>query len=111
MGSATGDLKGAVGATITLQDASADGTKLTFSVQHHWVTDSGDTLAFGPATATFAQVAPGLYGVTKYKAHLNGGTGKYADRSGDLNFIGEVDLGAGQLVLRYTGLLCSADKD
>lgn len=110
MGPATGDLKGAVGATI-LGLATPDATTMVFTVQHHWVTDSGDTLAFDQATASFGQVAPGLYGVTKYVAHLKGGTGKYANLTGDLNFIGEADLGAGQLVLRYSGTVCRADKD
>jgi hypothetical protein len=104
MGPATGDLKGAVGATIL--STEANGNTLVFHVQHHWVTEAGDTLAFDPATATTTQVSPGLYAVVTYPAHLTGGTGSYAHASGDLNFIGEADLNNGQIVLRYSGQLC-----
>jgi hypothetical protein len=112
MGPATGDLKGAVSATIQNVD-SPDATTLVFTVQHHWVTDSGDTLQFQPAKATVKQVAPNstLYGVSSYSAHLSGGTGKFAGASGDLNFIGEADLSTGALVFRYTGTVCVSDKD
>jgi hypothetical protein len=106
MGPATGDLKGSVGATIL--STKAIGKKLIFQVQHHWVTDLGDTLSFDPAKATTFSVASGLYAVVTYPVHLKGGTGKYAGVTGDLNFIGEVDLNSGELVLRYTGQLCSS---
>src|SRR4051794_17208897 len=36
MGVATGDLKGAVGATILNIDAQNGGATLIFTVQHHW---------------------------------------------------------------------------
>jgi hypothetical protein len=104
MGTATGDLKGAVGATVLSTEVV--GNTLLFHVQHHWVTESGDTLAFDPASATTTQVAPGLYAIVSYPVHLSGGTGKYAKASGDLTNIGEVDLGSGQIVLRYAGEVC-----
>ena len=109
MGPVTGDLKGAVGATIVSSEVS--GTNLVFHVQHHWVTESGDTLSFDPATATTTSVGPGLYAVVTYPVHLTGGTGKFATVTGDFNNIGEVDLNSGQLVLRYSGQLCSPDRD
>ena len=71
MGVATGDLKGAVGATIL--STEVNGNMLIFHVQHLWVTESGDTLAFDPATATTTPVAPGLYAVVSYPVHLKGG--------------------------------------
>ena len=83
---------------------------LVFHVQHHWVTESGDMLSFDPATATTTSVGPGLYAVITYPVHLTGGTGKFAGVKGDFNNIGEVDLNSGQLVLRYSGQLCSAER-
>jgi hypothetical protein len=109
MGPATGDLKGAVGATIL--STEVNGNTLVFHVQHHWVTDAGDTLAFDPATATTTQVATGLYAVVSYPVHLTGGTGRYAHVTGDFNNIGEADLNNGQIVLRYTGQICFANGD
>lgn len=105
MGVATGDLKGAVGATVLSTEVS--GNNLLFHVQHHWVTESGDTLAFDPATVTTTPVAPNLFAVVTYPVHLNGGTGKFAHMTGDFTNIGEVDLNSGQIVLRYSGQICS----
>lgn len=107
MGPVTGDLKGAVSGTIL--STEVNGNNLIFHVQHHWVTDSGDSPAFDPATATTTPVASGLYAVITYPVHLNGGTGKFAGATGDLNSIGEVDLNSGQLVLRYSGRVCFAN--
>ena len=106
MGTATGDLKGAVGATVLSTEVV--GNNLVFHVQHHWVTEAGETLAFDPATATTTQVAPGLYAIVSYPAHLSGGTGKYANASGDFTTIGEADLNTGELVFRYRGTVCFA---
>jgi hypothetical protein len=104
MGQATGDLRGAVGATIL--STESNGNTLVLHVQHHWVTESGDTLSFDLAAATTTQVAPGLYAIVTYPVHLAGGTGKFAGASGDFNNIGEADLVSGQIVLRYSGELC-----
>jgi len=56
-------------------------------------------------------VAPGLYAIITYPVHLSGGTGKFSGVTGDLNNIGEVDLNSGQIVLRYSGQLCSSSND
>lgn len=109
MGVATGDLKGAVGATILSTEGS--GNSLILHVQHHWVTESGDTLDFDAATATTTQVSPGLYAIVTYPAHLKGGTGKFAGATGNFTNIGEADLGTGQIVLRYTGQICFASRN
>jgi len=106
MGVVTGDLKGAVSATVL--GTEVVGNNLVFHIQHHWVTESGDTLLFDPATATTTSVANGLYAVISYPTHLSGGTGKFAQLTGDFTAIGEVDLNTGQIVLRYTGQLCSS---
>ena len=109
MGPATGDLKGAVSGTVVSTEVI--GNNLVFHIQHHWVTESGDTLSFDQATATSTAVAPGLYAVITYPTHLSGGTGKFAHVTGDFNSIGEVDLNSGQIVLRYSGQLCSPNRD
>ena len=114
MGVATGDLKGAVGATILNIDAQNGGATLVFTVQHHWVTESGDLLLFDQAQATAEQVGGAqstLYGVVSYLTHLKGGTGRFAGATGDFTNIGEADLATGQLVFRYSGTVCFAKKD
>jgi len=113
MGVATGDLKGAVAATILSIDGQIGGPSLVFTVQHHWVTESGDTPNFAKAQASANQVAPNTlrYGIVSYPVHLNGGTGKFANASGDLDVIGEADLASGQLVFRYSGTICYAQRD
>ena len=107
MGVATGDLKGAVGATILSMERTGK-TTLILHVQHHWVTESGDTLFFAPATATTTLVGPDLYAMVTYPVHLNGGTGKFAGATGDITNIGEADLGTGRVVTRYIGQICYA---
>jgi hypothetical protein len=109
LGPVAGDLKGSVSATILSTEVI--GNNLVFHVQHHWVTESGDTLSFDQATATTTSVAPGVYAIITYPVHLSGGTGKFAQLTGDLNNIGEVDLNSNQLVLRYSGQLCSSSHD
>src|SRR3977135_3965669 len=109
MGPVTGDLKGSVSGTVVSTEVI--GNNLVFHVQHHWVTESGDTLSFDPATATTTPVGHGLYAVVAYPVHLTGGTGKFVGVRGDFNNIGEVDLNSGQLVLRYSGQVCSQERD
>jgi len=114
MGVATGDLKGAVGATILNIDSQNNGATLIFTVQHHWVTESGDLLFFDPAKATVQQVGGSQstrYGVVTYTSHLRGGTGRFAGATGDFTNMGEADLATGQLVFRYSGSLCFGQKN
>jgi hypothetical protein len=114
MGVATGDLKGAVGATILNIEALNNGATLIFTVKHHWVTESGDLLFFDQAKATVEQVGGAQstrYGVVSYPTHLNGGTGRFAGATGNFTNIGEADLATGQLVFRYTGTICFAQKN
>src|ERR1700724_3878013 len=61
MGPVTGDLKGSVSGTVVSTEGIGD--NLVFHIQHHWVTESGDSLSFGQATATTKLVAPGLYAI------------------------------------------------
>jgi hypothetical protein len=108
MGTATGDLRGAVSGTILGAPQPGAGNTLVFHVQHHWVTESGDTLSFDPATATTVPLSQTLFAVVTYPIHLTGGTGRYAKATGDLNTIGEVDLVKGT-VFRYSGQVCFAE--
>jgi hypothetical protein len=107
MGVSTGDLKGAVSATITDVTANPDGT-VSFVVQHHFVTESGEVISFAPATAVTQPVSSTRYAILDYPVTIKGGSGKYTNAAGQLNSIGEVDLGSGQTVFRYSGKLCLA---
>jgi hypothetical protein len=107
LGVATGDLKGALG--VEILSVSADSTTIT--VQHHWVTDTGETLTIDQAQLHGTFVGTGLFAVTDYKVHLKGGTGRFANATGDTTAIGEIDFNSGQAVLRYSGKVCYAGRD
>ena len=111
MGTATGDLRGAVSGTLLGAPQPGAGGTLVFHIQHHWVTESGDTLTFDPAVATTAPLSQTLFAVITYPVHITGGTGKFAGAIGDLKNIGEVDLAAQATVFRYSGQVCFADQD
>lgn len=104
LGPVFGDLQGSVGATILSQNP--DGT---FTVQHYWVTSSGDTILFKTAilkpTATDdANVVAVKWG--NYISDIAGGTGKYQNATGSLQYFGTADFKELTLVLRYRGQVC-----
>ena len=105
LGVVDGDLKGAVAATILNVAPGSDGTTI-FTVQHHFVTQSGDTILVDQATATTKEVVPGtgLFAILNYPVHIKGGTGRFAGATGDFNNIGAADLGSGALTLAKEGL-------
>jgi hypothetical protein len=107
LGVATGDFKGALGVQIV--SASPDFTSIT--VQHHWVSDDGETLNFDQATLHGTYVSQTLLAVTEYKIHLSGGTGRFANATGNLSSIGELDFSTGHAVLRYSGTVCVAGSN
>ena len=109
LGVVDGDLKGAVAATI-LNVAPGPGGTSIFTVQHHFVTQAGDTILSDRATATTREVVPGsgLYAVLDYPVHIKGGTGRFGGATGDFNNIGAADLGTGRTVFRYSGQVCFA---
>lgn len=109
LGTATGDLRGALAANIL--SISQVGNDTLFTVQHHWVTESGETLKIPKTTAKTTQVAPGLFAVIDYPLDISDGTGKFAGATGKLHLIGEVNLNVGSTVFRYSGNVCFADPD
>jgi hypothetical protein len=112
LGTATGDLRGAVTGTLLGTPQPGDNNTVIFHVQHHWVTESGDTLFFDPAAATTLPLSQFVFAIITYPVHLKGGTGRFAGATGDLNAIGEIDLNSGT-VFRYSGHVCfaSAEED
>jgi hypothetical protein len=107
LGVATGDLKGALGVEIL----AVNSTSTMFTVQHHWVTDNGDTLTIGQAQAKGMFVASGLLAITEYNFQVSGGTGRFTTASGNLSAIGELDFNTGHAILRYSGELCYSVPD
>jgi hypothetical protein len=117
LGTATGDLRGAVSASLLGPPEAGASNTVIFHVQHHFVTETGDTILIDPATATSVPVGPGLFAILSYPVHIKGGTGKFAGATGDFTNIGEVllpnapDTTGGTTVFRYTGQVCFAGQD
>ena len=110
LGTATGDLRGAISASLLGAPQPGPGGTVVFHVQHHWVTESGDTLTIDPAVATTTPVSQTLFAVVTYPVHISGGTGKFEDATGDVTNIGEVDLSKNATVFRYSGQVCFAER-
>jgi hypothetical protein len=106
LGVITGDLKGAVGVQVVGMNTASDGVT-TVTVQHHLVTETGDTVFIDQAEAIGVFVAPGLFALTNYHIHISGGTGRYKGATGQMSAIGEADFNSGILIGRYTGELCT----
>jgi hypothetical protein len=105
LGTATGDLRGAVSASVLGVMPAADGT-LVFSIQHHWTTDAGDTVEIALAEAKAKEVATGLYAIVSYPVSISGGTGRFAGATGTVYNIGAVDLNTQRTIFRYQGAVC-----
>lgn len=117
LGTATGDLGGAVSATLLGAPEPGAGNTVIFHVQHHFVTGSGDVIIVDPAKATAVPISPTLFAVLTYPIHISGGTGKFAGATGDITNIGEVrlpnapvDFAGGTTVFRYSGQVCFAAR-
>lgn len=108
LGPATGDLHGAVAASLLTPPQPGPGGTVLFNVQHHWVTESGDNIYFDHAVATTLPLSQTRFAVVSYPVHIVGGTGKFAGATGNLTFWGEADLVAGT-AFRYSGEVCFAD--
>ncbi len=111
MGTATGDLRGAVAATIVSVVPGAGGV-LTFEIQHHWVTEAGDTILFGRVTEVATPLNNQVFGITlPNPIQVTGGTGRFGGATGSIGAFGSADLAHGQTVFRYNGQVCFADPD
>ena len=108
-----GDLSGSVAAAITSgpeQIGFPGAPQLRFTVQHYWVTEKGELIQFKPATATADFTSKkNVYAITydNYQGTVTGGTGKFANATGTVKFMGTVDFNENHLVLRYMGEICT----
>jgi hypothetical protein len=101
-GTATGDLKGAVGARIL----SISGN--VFHVLHHWVTESGDTIFLNEADATNYSTSDPNHVLAVYLNGIGiaGGTGRFEGATGTIFSFGAADLTLGHGIFRYSGTVC-----
>jgi len=104
LGPVSGDLAGSVAATILGQNS--DGT---FNVQHYWVTSAGETIllkqaVLKPAATSDPNVVAVLWG--NYSSDILGGTGKFKNATGRIDYFGIADFKELTLVLRYRGKVC-----
>jgi hypothetical protein len=107
LGTVTGDLRGAVAALVTSPLPVPDGG--SFTLQHTFLTETRDSL-FTEDTAQWVLVYNGVFRMTTQYT-IVGGTGKFANASGQLENHGEVDLNRGQLTLSYSGQVCRGPTD
>jgi hypothetical protein len=107
LGTATGDLAGGLGVDVLGVTSGANGSTV-FHNHHHWVTVPGDTIFLADADATaYPTPVQGLYGASYNNGvQITGGTGRFANAIGTLTVFGAVNLGQGQIVLRYAGQVC-----
>jgi hypothetical protein len=109
LGPVSGDLQGSIAATIKGQDAQGN-----FLVQHYWVTSAGDTIllkqaVLKPVATSDPNVVAVLWG--NYSSDILGGTGKFKNTTGRIEYFGIADFREKTLVLRYRGEACFADQD
>jgi hypothetical protein len=106
LGPVFGDLAGSVAANIV------GSTSTTYTLQHYWVTASGDSIYFAPAvlTPTYLTTNTAIVAVPwgNYISNITGGTGKYKNATGSLSYFGMADFVQNTLVLRYRGEVCYA---
>lgn len=107
LGPVFGDLAGSVAATILGQNSNG-----TYNVQHYWVTAAGDTITLKQALLipTYPTGDQDIVAVPwgNYRSYISGGTGKFANATGYLDYLGMADFHQFTLVLRYRGKVCYA---
>ncbi|MGO9275531.1 MAG: hypothetical protein ACLQOO_35710 [Terriglobia bacterium] len=108
LGPVFGDLAGSVAATIL--GKNPDGS---YNVQHYWVTAAGDTITLKVAVLYPTYPIPGNTAVVAvpwghYSSTITGGTGKFLNATGNLDYFGMADFEQNTLVLRYRGQVCYA---
>lgn len=106
LGPVFGDLAGSVAATILGQNK--DGS---FNVQHYWVTAAGDTIKLKVAvlSPTYPSSDKAVVAVPwgNYRSDIAGGTGRFTNATGYIDYFGIADFGQSTLVLRYRGQVCT----
>jgi hypothetical protein len=109
LGPVFGDLAGSVAATILGQNG--DGS---FNVQHYWVTAGGETITLKRAvlSPTYPTSDMEIVAVPwgHYRSDIAGGTGKFKNATGYLDYFGIADFHQNTLVLRYRGVVCYAHE-
>ena len=106
LGTATGDLRGAVAGSLQGNPCQVSGNTAIFKVLHHWVTDSGDSIYFDVATATTLVISTTRFAIVNYPVHITGGTGKYRRRYRRPQQYRRSRSNGGT-VFRYTGKVCT----
>jgi hypothetical protein len=108
LGPVSGDLSGSVGAMVKSVDGDGN-----FHIQHYWVRSTGETIKFQEAILypVYLNQAKTQVAVPwgHYRSYiLKGGTGKYTNASGYLDYFGLADFNPDKLtlVLRYEGKVC-----
>jgi hypothetical protein len=105
LGPVSGDLAGSVAATILGQNS--DGS---YNVQHYWVTAGGETITLKQAVLypTYPTSDQAIVAVPwgHYRSDIKGGTGKFNNATGYLDYFGIADFHQNTLVLRYRGVVC-----
>jgi hypothetical protein len=105
LGPVFGDLQGSVAATILGQNSNG-----SYNVQHYWVTAAGDTIRLEQAVLfpTYPTSDKDIVAVPwgNYRSYIKGGTGKFNNATGYLDYFGIADFQQNTLVLRYRGEVC-----
>ena len=104
LGPVSGDLQGSLAATVKGQDNDGN-----FLVQHYWVTSPGETIllklaVLKPVATSDPNVVAVLWG--NYSSDIVGGTGKFKNATGKIDYFGIADFKERTLVLRYRGKVC-----
>lgn len=107
LGTVTGDLRGAVSATLLGLAPGANGTQIG-RVRHRWVTEAGDFIFLADGEVTLVPIEEGVFHATYKSISILGGTGKFKNARGFTNSVGSADLKRGETVFRYRGEVCFA---
>jgi len=107
LGTVTGDLRGAVSATL-LELLPGENEKLVGRIQHRgWVTESGDKIFLAEALIDLTPESEGVfYGIYR-PITIVGGTGRFDGVTGTMTPYGVLDTTRQELVLRYRGEICA----
>jgi hypothetical protein len=109
LGPVFGDLQGSLAAKILSLNPNG-----TYTVQHYWVTTSGDTILLKQAilTPTYPTLDHKIVAVPwgNYSSDISGGTGKFEGATGTINYFGMADFNKATLVLRYPGTVCYKEQ-